>query len=493
MAKRVLAFDFGASSGRAMLGTYDGGKLSLKEIHRFSNDPVSVGGTLYWDVLRLLFEIKQGITKALADGGFDSIGIDTWGVDFGLLDGSGRLLENPVHYRDVRTAEVFDELLQKVSAEELYSVTGIQLMRINTIFQLYYLSTRRQELMSRAKKMLFIPDLFAYFLTGAQKAEYTIASTSQMLDAKTGDWASQLLGKLGIFQELLPELIQPGETYGNLSPEICDELGCKSVPVIAVCTHDTASAVAAVPTQDKDFCYLSSGTWSLLGTELDAPVLSDAAQRSNITNEGGFGKTIRLLKNIMGLWLVQESRRQWAREGNQLSFAEIENLATVSTPFQSFIDPDDPSFELPGNLPERVAEYCIRTGQRVPGDVGQTAQAIYQSLALKYRYTVERLEELTGRKYACIQLVGGGGKDSYLCQMAANACKIKVLAGPSEATAFGNAGVQLLALGQFNSLKEVRASIERSISLKEYTPKDGELWDEAYEQFKAVTGLSRKQ
>ena len=279
MAKRVLAFDFGASSGRAMIGTYEGKKLDLKEIHRFSNDPVSVNGTLHWDILRLYFEIKQGITKAISDGGFDAIGIDTWGVDFGLLDKAGNLLENPVHYRDGRTSEVFDELLSVVSKEELYSVTGIQLMRINTLFQLYYLCQKRKDLMERADKLLFTPDLFAYFLTGVKKAEFTIASTSQMMDAKSGNWAFPMLKKLGIKTEILPEIMDAGSIYGNLKSEICEELGCKSVPVVAVCTHDTASAVAAVPTTDEDFCYISSGTWSLFGTEIKKPKIYQAAAK----------------------------------------------------------------------------------------------------------------------------------------------------------------------------------------------------------------------
>ncbi len=488
MEKRVLAFDFGASSGRAMIGTVEGGKLDLKEIHRFSNDPVYVNGTLYWDVLRLFFEIKQGITKALADGGFDSVGIDTWGVDFGLIDADGRLLENPVHYRDARTADVVDEVLKIADREELYSATGIQLMRINTLFQLYHLATRRPELLARADKLLFMPDLFAYFLTGVKRAEFTIASTSQILDAEKGEFALPLLQKLGIPTRLLPEIIDPGSVYGNLSPEICEELGCKSVPVVAVCTHDTASAVAAVPTQEKSFCYLSSGTWSLLGTERKKPMLSDEAMRLNVTNEGGFGRTVRLLKNIMGLWLIQESRRQWRREGSEVSFAEIEAQALGASGKASFIDPDDASFELPGNLPGRIKDYCIRTSQRVPESVGEVAMTIYRSLAMKYRCVLESIEKLTGEKYPRIHIVGGGGKDRLLSQLTADVTGKEVLTGPTEATALGNVGVQLIALGAFSGVSEMRAAIEKGEDLRAYSPSAAD-YSAAYAEFLAVTGL----
>ena len=314
-SKRVLAFDFGASSGRAILATYADGKIAMQEIHRFSNDPVNLCGTLYWDVQRLFFEIKQGITKAVHQGGFDAIGIDTWGVDFGLLDAHGQLVANPVHYRDERTVGMMEKAYEKVPQQELYDRTGIQLMRLNTVFQLVSLAENRPDLLERAETMLLMPDLLAYFLTGAKYAEYSEVSTTQMLDPKTGDWAYDLLERLGIPTRLLPKIIDAGTPYGTLRADICDELGCPAVPVIAVCTHDTGSAVAAVPSQKDDFIYISCGTWSLFGTELKAPIINETSRRFNLTNEGGYGRTARMLKNIMGLWLIQESRRQWIREG----------------------------------------------------------------------------------------------------------------------------------------------------------------------------------
>ena len=487
--KRVLAFDFGASSGRAMIGTYEGGKLELKEIHRFSNDPVNLNGTLYWDILRLFFEIKQGITKAVNDGGFDAIGIDTWGVDFGLLDERGNLIDNPVHYRDERTDGMMEEVFSIVPKDEIYRITGNQIMRINTLYQLYYVSKYRPELLARAKHMLFIPDLFAYFLTGSIMAEYTIASTSQMLDAEKSDWAYDMLEKLGIPTRILPEIKDSGTIYGLLRADIAEELGCKQVPVVAVCTHDTGSAVVSVPSVEDDFCYVSSGTWSLFGTEIEKPLVNERSAAFNITNEGSYARKIRLLKNIMGLWLIQESRRQWRREGTEVSFADIEREALKVRPFQSFIDPDYPAFELPGNLPKHVQEYCRNTNQPIPQGIGEIAMVIYQSLAMKYRYVLDMLKELNGTEYGILHLVGGGGKDGLLSQMASNACNIKVIAGPTEATALGNVGVQMMALGEISDLKALRGIILSSADSKTYLPEHDQSWEDAYTRFLNVTGL----
>ena len=487
--KRVLAFDFGASSGRAMIGTYEGGKLELKEIHRFSNDPVNLNGTLYWDILRLFFEIKQGITKAVNDGGFDAIGIDTWGVDFGLLDERGNLIDNPVHYRDERTDGMMEEVFSIVPKDEIYRITGNQIMRINTLYQLYYVSKYCPELLARAKHMLFIPDLFAYFLTGSIMAEYTIASTSQMLDAEKSDWAYDMLEKLGIPTRILPEIKDSGTIYGLLRADIAEELGCKQVPVVAVCTHDTGSAVVSVPSVEDDFCYVSSGTWSLFGTEIEKPLVNERSAAFNITNEGSYARKIRLLKNIMGLWLIQESRRQWRREGTEVSFADIEREALKVRPFQSFIDPDYPAFELPGNLPKHVQEYCRNTNQPIPQGIGEIAMVIYQSLAMKYRYVLDMLKELNGTEYGILHLVGGGGKDGLLSQMASNACNIKVIAGPAEATALGNVGVQMMALGEISDLKALRGIILSSADSKTYLPEHDQSWEDAYTRFLNVTGL----
>lgn len=489
--KRVLAFDFGASSGRAIIATYNGKTINLEEIHRFSNDPVNVRGTLYWDILRLFFEIKQGITKAIHHGGFDAIGIDTWGVDFGLLDQNGQLLQNPVHYRDERTVNSMEELGRVLPLSELYDETGIQLLRLNTIFQLFSLTKAQPQLLERAQSLLLVPDLLAYMLTGEKYAEYTEASTTQMLDPKTGDWAYGVLEKVGIPTRLLPKIIDAGDTYGMLSADICEELGCESVPVIAVATHDTGSAVAAVPTQSDDFIYISCGTWSLFGTECQKPCINELTRKYNLTNEGGFGRTTRLLKNIMGLWQIQESRRQWIREGFDVSYADLEKEALAEAPFRCFIDPDDPSFETPGNQPKRVQDYCRRTGQYVPQTRGEIMRCIYESLALKYRMTFDAIKEVTGAGYESIHMIGGGTKDKLLCQMTADACNCNVVAGPIEATAMGNVAVQFIALGEISGLKEARKIIADSEDPKYYAPRQPEAYEEPYARYRALLGGAR--
>lgn len=484
--KKVLAFDLGASSGRAMLGEFDGQTLHIQEIHRFSNDPVLVNGTLYWDILRLFHEIRQGITAGVQMGGFDAIGIDTWGVDFALLDKDGRMLANPVHYRDLRTMGVDEEVFETIPREEIYSLTGIQHMRINTLYQLAYLAKREPELLERAQKLLLIPDLLAYFLTGQIRGEITNASTTNLFNPQTDAWCDELIGKLKIKRSLFPDTIYAGESYGPLSDSICEELSCPKVPVIAVGTHDTASAVVSAPAKDRDFAYISCGTWSLFGIENDGPILTDQARQANFTNEIGYGKKIRFLKNIMGLWLIQESRRQWIREGQNVGFDQLENEALEAKPFQCFIDPDVPDFEMPGNMPERIRQFCRRTGQYVPQTRGEVMRCIYQSLALKYRATLEGLQTITGKSYKSINMVGGGIKDTLLCRLAASACGIDVLAGPVEATVMGNIAVQFIALGEIKDLKDARRIIRDSAEIKVYKPVQTEEWDAAYQQFKKV-------
>lgn len=483
MNKRALAFDFGASSGRAIIGKYENGKISLKEVHRFSNDPVNIRGTLYWDVLRLFHEIKQGILKAHHDGGFDSIGIDTWGVDFGLIDKNGQLLENPVHYRDTRTDNIMEEVFAIVPKEEIYKRTGNQLMSINTIFQLYYLAKYKPEILERTDKMLLIPDLFAYFLTGEMNVEYTHASTTQLLNYETKEWDFELIEKLGIPKHIFPKIVKPGEMKGMISDDICKELGIKSVPVYAIGSHDTASAVLAVPTQKKDFIYVSCGTWSLFGTETDIPYINEKSIKYNITNEGGVGDKIRFLKNIMGLWLIQEARRQWIREGQEVSYADLEKDAMAEQGFVSFIDPDYETFAKPGNMPQYVKKYCKKTNQPVPENRGQVMRTIYESLALKYRKAMSDIKDVTGKAYEVIHIVGGGTKDGLLCQMAADACNVTVVAGPIEATALGNVAGQLIASGDISDIWQAREIIRNSEETKTFTPKNPEAWDKAYDKY----------
>ena len=468
--KRVLAFDFGASNGRALIGEIKDGKIVYTEVHRFPNDPVSVNGKLYWDFLRLIHEIKTGIVKAKQAGGFDSVGIDTWGVDYGFLDKNGNLVNTPYHYRDEHTEGAMEKVFALAGGKEnVYSRTGIQFMRLNTLFQLYASVTEDKDALDRAETMLFMPDLMAYVLTGKKVAEYTIASTSQMINPYTHDWDRELIGKIGFDVSKLPEIVPSGYVYGNIRREICDELGIDSVPVIAVCTHDTGSAVAAVPGDMENCCYISCGTWSLMGVQLDKPVVTDESFAENFTNEGGYDRSVRFLKNIMGLWIIQESRRRWQKEGSDYSFAELADMAEKAESV-CYIDPDYPDFDTPGNMPERIREFCRKTGQREPRTIGEFARCIYESLALKYRNTLESIERLTGKKYGAINIIGGGCKAEILCRMTADICGVKVVAGPSEATALGNIAVQLITLGEVKDIKEAKKLIAAGGDVKEYLP-----------------------
>jgi rhamnulokinase/L-fuculokinase len=484
--KKVIAFDFGASGGRAMLGTLNGTTIEIKEIHRFSNDPVILKDTMFWDFLRLFHEIKQGLIKAKKESDFDSIGIDTWGVDFGLLDGNGQLLENPVHYRDSRTKGKLEESFLRLPKEEFYQITGNQFMEINTAFQLFALAEQKPELLQRAETMLLMPDLFNYFLTGVKASEISIASTTQLLEMKKGTWSNRVLTALGIPERIFTPIVASGTKIGALSDRICEELDLHKCDVIAVAGHDTQSAMVAVPTQEEHFIYISCGTWSLLGTELSAPLIDERSNYYNITNEIGFDGKTSLLKNITGLWLIQESRRQWMREGTEYSFGELEKLAKEAKPLQCFIDPDASEFGPAGNMPKRIKEYCNRTGQVVPQTIGEIVRCIDESLALKYRFAVEEICDCTGIQYNSIHMVGGGIQSQLLCKFTANACGRRVVAGPVEATVLGNIAVQLIALGEIKDIKEARAIIANSPDIISHEPEDQVEWAEAYNRYKEV-------
>lgn len=486
MNKRVLAFDFGASSGRAIVGVFDGEKIELREVHRFSNDPVKINGTFYWDVQRLFFEIKQGILKAKEDGGFDSIGIDTWGVDFGLLRKDGTLVENPVHYRDARNDGMVEFAKKYMSQEEMYDITGIQFMDFNTIFQLLSLKENRPYILEEADKLLFMPDLLSYMLSGVKSTEYSIATTSQMVDLKTRNWSDKILDTFGIKKDLLTDIVPTGAVIGQLSDDICEELGVPKADVISVASHDTQSAITAAPCEYEDFAFISCGTWSLFGTEVKEPIINDASKKLNVTNEGGYDYTIAFLKNICGLWLIQESRRQWIREGKEYSYAELEKMALECEPFKCFIDPDAPEFAPMGNIPERVRKYCEKTGQYVPQTVGEIMRCIYESLALKYRLTFDGIKDCTEKEYDRIHVMGGGTKDKLLLQMTAQSCNVNVYGGPIEATALGNIAVQLMSSGAISDIKEARKIIAQGENLKLYTPNDRDDWEKAYETFKQI-------
>jgi len=482
--RQVLAVDIGASSGRVMLGIYNGEQIRIQEIHRFPNDPVLLGDTMYWDFLRLFFEIKQGLIKAKAYGAIDSIAVDTWGVDFGLLDEEGHLLANPVHYRDQRTVGMLAAAFEKIDRKKCYQITGNQIMEINTVFQLLALAGKKPKLLKDAKTLLFMPDLFHYYLSGTAKNEYSIASTSQLLDAHEKTWSKELFSALELPADLMQEIIPSGTRLGMIRSTLQKELGIGPMEVIAAAGHDTQSALVAVPAKEKDFIFISCGTWSLFGTELDAPVINSLTEQYNITNEGGYDGKTSFLKNIIGLWLIQESRRQWIREGKEYSFGHLEQMAAHATPFASLIDPDAPEFVPAGNIPERIREFCRRTGQNIPESAGSIVRCIHESLALKYRSALEEIKSCTGKSYQVIHMVGGGTQSTLLCQMTANACACPVIAGPVEATVYGNAAVQLLAAGAIKNLEEARSFIAASEKTVRYEPKDIWKWEKIYQKFK---------
>lgn len=487
---KVLAFDLGASGGRAMLGTFDGERITIEEIHRFSNDPVTVQGTMYWDVLRLFHEIKQGIRKAKLTGGFESISVDTWGVDFGLLDLEGRLLENPIHYRDSRTLGMLDKSLTMMDREEFYQITGTQFMEINTAFQLLSLSQNRPDMLERADCLLMMPDLFHYMLTGIKVTEYSIATTTQLLDARERQWSKRIIKALGLPDNLFKEIVPCGTRIGRLTKDIAEELGIPQLDVIASAGHDTQSALVAVPAVEEDFIFISCGTWSLFGTELKEPLINHQAAAFNITNEGGYEGKASFLKNIIGLWLIQESRRQWMREGMEFSYGELEAMGEMTEPFLCFIDPDAPEFISAGNIPDRIRNYCQHTNQRIPTTVGEVVRCINESIALKYRHAMERLMVCTGKNYDVIHIIGGGSVSQLLCQMTAGACNKSVEAGPVEATVYGNIALQFIAGGKIPDLKTARQIISRSIEVNVFDPKNTDEWEEAYERFIKITGLT---
>mgnify|MGYP001189019939 CR=1 FL=1 len=491
---KLLAFDYGASNGRAMLGLFDGNKITLEQVHRFPNEPVMVNGILYWDVLRLFYEMKLGLLKAMQkceNDDLTGIGVDTWGVDFGLLDAKGSLLSNPVHYRDARTENMIEEACKIVPRREIYEQTGIQFMKFNTLYQLLAMRLENSPILEKAETMLLMPDLFNYFLTGEKLSEYTISSTTQMMNPRTGNWAYDLLKKMGIPYRMLTNIIDAGTVIGKVNKSIKDELGLGDIPVIAVAEHDTASAVMSVPATDDKFAYLSSGTWSLLGVELPHPIINETTYALDYTNEGGYNRTTRLLKNIAGLWIHQECRRAWEKAGEVFTYDELEQMAEdYGKPFTAFIDPDDDLFYSPGNMPERVVEFCKKTGQNLPNEKGAIVRCVLESLALKYKKAVLGLEEIVGYKIPVLHVVGGGSRNTVLCKYTANALGKKVIAGPTEATALGNIICQLMALGEISDINEARNVIRESFPTDVYMPENEDLWQEAYLKFKKIIEMN---
>lgn len=481
----LLGFDFGASSGRAMLGVFDGERIEIEEIHRFSNDPVMLCGRFVWDVPRLVYEMKQALLKLSRTGlRVDAIGIDTWGVDFGMLDKNGHLLGLPVHYRDDRTLGMREKVREIIPDRELFAHTGLAYNQFNTLYQLYAMKLEGDPVLEKAADLLFMPDLLAYFLTGKKGTEYTVASTSELINPYTRDWDIPLMEKLGLPTGFLGAVKLPGTVRGTLLKDIAKECGVDEIPVIAIGGHDTASAVAAVPAREKDFAYISSGTWSLLGAEIDKPLCAESVMNANYTNEGGVDGSIRLLKNIMGLWIIQECKREWDRRSDAVGFAELVEMAVKAPAFKALIDVDDPCFMAPGDMPNRIQAYCEKTGQAVPKGRGEISRVIYEGLALKYRWAVERLEEVLGHPVKVLHIVGGGSKNALLNKFTAEAIKRPVVAGPGEGTVIGNLLMQAKALGAIADIPELRRVVEASFPTETFLPEtDGAAWDAAYAEY----------
>src|SRR3954454_12163656 len=492
-----LDLDLGAESGRGVLGRFDGERLALEEVHRFPNGPVRMLDTLHWDLPRLFEEMKVALRKAVAaNPGLDGVGVDTWGVDFGLVGRGDTLLGNPVHYRDARTEGMFEAAFRRVPRERIYEITGLQFLPFNTLYQLLALRLADSPLLEVAETLLLIPDLIGWLLTGRRVGERTNASTTQLFDPRAGAWSDELCGALNLPRAILPELVDPGTELGPLRKALAEEVGFAPghpPTVLLPGTHDTASAVAAVPAVrpagvaavvgPPDWCYLSSGTWSLLGVEVPRPVINAETLRGNFTNEGGVAGTTRLLKNIMGLWLVQECRRTWARQGRDYSYDDLHARARAARPFAALVDPDDPTFLSPGDMPARLAAYCVKTGQEPPSDEGVFVRCALESLALKYRWTIERLEAILGTTIRTIHVVGGGTRNTLLCQFTADACGRPVHAGPVEATAAGNVLLQARGRGRIGSLADARAIVARSFPVTVYEPRATAVWDDAAGRF----------
>ena len=502
-----LAVDLGASSGRVVAGLFDGTRLSLEEVYRFDNGGVNAAGRMHWDVLNLWQHTLRGLKAGAKVYGSHvaSVGVDTWGVDFALLSKSDELLSNPCHYRDRRTVGILDKAFAIVPREEIFAATGLQFMEFNTLYQLLAMKQANSPLLQMAHSWLMIPDLFHWLLTGVKANEYTNATTTQFLNPKTGKWATELLAKFGIRTDILGPIVQPGTKLGKLRPEVAAETNLTTAEVILPGTHDTASAVAAVPAASRpllpegasgparqagptvpDWCYISSGTWSLMGVETPQPVINDRVYQLNFTNEGGIGGTTRLLKNIAGLWLIQECRRAWKEAGRDYAWEELSRRASDRAPLAALINPDHPSFVAPDNMPSAIVDFCTKTGQSAPVTDGAIIRCALESLALRYRMVLGFLEELIGGRIETIHIVGGGAQNRLLCQMAADATGRRVVAGPVEATAIGNLMVQAVACGAIKDIAQSREIIRTSFEVQEYRPKPSADWDEAYSRFEQL-------
>jgi rhamnulokinase len=477
----MVSIDLGAQSGRVALGRYDGETLSVTDLHRFPNVAVRAAGTLHWDALRLHEGVLEGLRLAAreAGGSIDSVAVDTWGIDFALLDRAGRLVGNPVHYRDERTQGAMERVFALIPRQELYARTGIQLMPINTVFQLVSMAAADDPSLAAASSLLMMADLFHYWLSGVQACELTNATTSQLYDPVSGDWANDLLERLRIRPSIFPEIVPPGTVLGPLLPQVAEDTRIGGAVVVATATHDTAAAVAAIPFRERGAAYISSGTWSLIGVEVDAPVIDERSFAANLTNEGGVAGTL-LLRNATGLWMLEECRRAWARAGADVGYEDLVARTKQVPQLRSIVDTDDPAFLAPGDMPGRIRDHCMRAGEPSPVDQAAIARCVLESLALKYRQTIDLLETVTRSRPPAIHVVGGGALNRLLCQWTADATGLPVIAGPVEAAEIGNLAVQALALGELASIDEVRELVGRSFTTQTYEPRPRAPWDDAY-------------
>jgi rhamnulokinase len=486
-ARHYVACDLGAESGRVILGQLDAGKVTLQEIHRFPNGGVKIAGSLRWNIVAIFQELKTGLRQAAARGvKIESLSVDSWGLDYVFIGAGQPLLSLPYHYRDARTDRTYAAALQSPGREVIFHETGIQFMPINSLYHLIDDLERSPRLLEIAGQFLTIADYLHFLFSGVAAVEVSLASTTQLYNPVSGQWSDRLIELFGFPRHLFPRLVPSGTRLGPVLPEIASETGARGLEVIATCSHDTGAAVAAVPATGEDWAYLSSGTWSLIGVELPAPLLTKEALAHNFTNEAGFGGTTRFLKNIVGLWILQESRRAWQREGRELDYATLASQAAESEAFRALINPNDPRFWRPDDMPAKIVAYCRETGQRPPETPGQFTRCIYESLALLYRRTLEDLEHATGRGIARLHIVGGGSQSVLLNQFAASASGRPVLAGPVEATALGNVLLQAVTLGHLESLEALRAVVRDSFAIQRYEPRDGAAWEEAYARFSAL-------
>lgn len=494
--KTYLAVDLGASSGRLVAGRFDGSKLSLHDVHRFENGGVSFNNRLQWNLPGLWQNIKDGMRKARIEYGveIESIGVDTWGVDVGFLGKHDELLANPYHYRDAQTSGILPSVFDVVSRDEIFRTTGLQFMELNTLYQLIAMQRANNPILEMADSMLMIPDLFHWLMTGVKTNERTNASTTQFFDPRVNQWATGLLQKFDVPTHFLQTIIEPGTSIGGLLPKLKDETGLTQTNVILPGTHDTASAVMAVPTAStgrSDWCYISSGTWSLMGAETQSPLINARVGELNFTNEAGVGGTTRLLKNIAGLWLIQECRRIWQEEGRKLEWFHLVEAANESAPLSCFIEPDNARFVAPKSMPEEIKAYCQETGQSVPATDGAVIRCALESLAMRYRMVLEWLEEIVGNRIETIHIVGGGTQNELLCQMTADACNRRIVTGPIEATAIGNLMQQMISNGDVGSISDARNIISQSFEVNTYEPNVADQWNDAYPQFKKLVELGK--